>query len=55
LGQVALGVESDIARGLLLADGAETKAFDLNKIAALEPSYLRAVAAKTIEERKQGA
>jgi hypothetical protein len=29
-------------------------AFSLEEIAVLEPTYLRAVAAKTIEERKQG-
>ncbi len=47
--------ESDIARGLLALDIEGANGFDLGEIAALEPTYLRAVAAKTIEERKQGA
>jgi tRNA threonylcarbamoyladenosine biosynthesis protein TsaB len=52
---VPLVAESDIASGLVLNWGDEGKVFDLGQIAALEPTYLRAVAAKTIEERKQGA
>lgn len=42
-----------IARGMLLGK-VEIVAFSLSDIAALEPSYLRAVAAKTIAERQQG-
>lgn len=52
---VPLAGEPDIAKGLLTLDGGGAKTFDLGEIAALEPTYLRAVAAKTIEERKQGA
>jgi len=52
---VPLEGESDIARGLLSLVNDAAKGFDLGEIAALEPTYLRAVAAKTIEERKQGA
>ncbi len=52
---VSLGAESDIASGLLYLAVGELKSFNLGEIAALEPTYLRAVAAKTIEERKQGA
>ena len=43
-----------LAKGLLLCSAVEPP-FLLSDIAALEPSYLRAVAAKTIEERRQGA
>lgn len=49
-----LAVSPSLARGLLLCAPAPT-AFSLSEIASLEPSYLRAVAAKTIEERRQGA
>jgi tRNA threonylcarbamoyladenosine biosynthesis protein TsaB len=55
LAGVPLAPERDVATGILLLDGPEAKPFDLGEIAALEPTYLRAVAAKTIEERKQGA
>ena len=43
------------AEGLLVLDSGGTGAFSLEEIAVLEPTYLRAVAAKTIEDRKQGA
>jgi hypothetical protein len=43
------------AEGLLVLASGGTGAFSLEEIAVLEPTYLRAVAAKTIEERKQGA
>jgi len=43
-----------LARGMLLGKP-EIGVFSLSDIAALEPSYLRAVAAKTIAERQQGA
>ena len=52
---VPLEGEAGIARGLVAFDIEAVKGFDLGEIAALEPTYLRAVAAKTIEERKQGA
>ncbi len=42
------------ARGLLRC-GPALETYSLTDIAALEPSYLRAVAAKTIAERQQGA
>ena len=44
-----------IAEGLLALPVIEKGGFSLEEIALLEPTYLRAVAAKTIEERKQGA
>jgi hypothetical protein len=47
--------ESDIAAGILSLGVERGTTFDLGEIAALEPTYLRAVAAKTIAERKQGA
>jgi tRNA A37 threonylcarbamoyladenosine modification protein TsaB len=52
---VPLAAEGDIASGILALEGGAPKAFDIGEIAALEPTYLRAVAAKTIAERKQGA
>ena len=47
--------EACIAEGLLMVPVNGSRAFSLEEIAVLEPTYLRAVAAKTIEERKQGA
>ena len=55
LSGVPLEGEADISKGLVMLDSGGAKAFDLGEIAALEPTYLRAVAAKTIAERKQGA
>ena len=52
---VSLAAEGDIASGLLALEGDAPKGIDIGEIAALEPTYLRAVAAKTIAERKQGA
>lgn len=52
---VPLVAEGEIASGLLALEEDTPKAFDIGDIAALEPTYLRAVAAKTIAERKQGA
>lgn len=49
-----LAVSPGLARGLLVC-ALPPGAFSLSEIAALEPSYLRAVSAKTIEERLQGA
>jgi tRNA threonylcarbamoyl adenosine modification protein YeaZ len=46
--------EPDTAKGLLILPGAAPVTFAVEEIAVLEPSYLRAVAAKTIEERKLG-
>jgi len=46
--------EHDAAKGLLFLPGGAAKDFSLNEIAVLEPTYLRAVAAKTIEERRLG-
>jgi len=54
LAGIPLQASPSLAKGLLLCV-APAKAFSLPDIAALEPSYLRAVAAKTIEERRQGA
>lgn len=47
--------EACVAEGLLMVPVNGSRAFSLEEIAVLEPTYLRAVAAKTIEERKQGA
>ena len=55
LPEVPLEGEADISKGLVMLDSGAAKAFDIGEIAALEPTYLRAVAAKTITERKQGA
>lgn len=55
LSEGEIAAESEIAKGFLLMDDNEAQGFDLGKISALEPTYLRAVAAKTIEERKKGA
>lgn len=49
-----LSVSPSAARGLLSCTP-PPGAFSLSEIAALEPSYLRAVVAKTIEERRLGA
>jgi len=45
-------VESRIAEGLLRLDGGLVEPFSTVRVAELEPNYLRAVAAKSIEERK---
>ena len=50
----ALVPEPDTAKGLLTLSVATPEAFAVEEIAVLEPTYLRAVAAKTIEERKLG-
>ena len=47
--------ESGAGRGLLSVPATSGEGVTVAEIAVLEPSYLRAVAAKTIEERKQGA
>ena len=52
---IPLVSESGAGRGLLSISEVSTKGATVAEIAVLEPSYLRAVAAKTIEERKQGA
>lgn len=49
-----LHASPSLARGLIVCRSPKAP-FSLGDIAALEPSYLRAVAAKTIEERRQGA
>jgi tRNA threonylcarbamoyl adenosine modification protein YeaZ len=46
--------EPDTAKGLLTLSAAIPGAFAVEEIAVLEPTYIRAVAAKTIEERKVG-
>lgn len=46
--------EPDTAKGLLTLSSATPVSFAVEEIAVLEPTYLRAVAAKTIEERKLG-
>ena len=50
--EVGLQVESRTADGLLLVDVGSIEAFSSLRVAELEPNYLRAVAAKSIEERK---
>lgn len=44
--------EHEIARGILLMNGEGDGTYKVEEIAVLEPTYLREVAAKTIEERK---
>ncbi len=46
--------EPDTAKGLLILLATTPVSFAVEEIAVLEPTYLRAVAAKTIEERKLG-
>jgi tRNA threonylcarbamoyl adenosine modification protein YeaZ len=46
--------EPDGAKGLLIVPQGPLPPFAVEEIAVLEPTYLRAVAAKTIEERKLG-
>ena len=50
----ALVPEPDTAKGLLILPATAPVSFAVEEIAVLEPTYLRAVAAKTIEERKLG-
>jgi tRNA threonylcarbamoyladenosine biosynthesis protein TsaB len=45
-------VESRIAEGLLAVEGVDQGPFSLEQVSLLEPTYLRAVAAKSIEERR---
>ena len=51
-GGVHSSVEPRIAEGLLALAAGTQGSFSLTELAALEPHYLRAVAAKSIEERK---
>lgn len=51
---VYLHVESNIAKGLLLLDVEPPPVFSVAGVSDLEPNYLRAVAAKSIEERRGG-
>lgn len=46
--------EPDTGKGLLILPVNTSASFAVEEIAVLEPTYLRAVAAKTIEERKLG-
>lgn len=52
---IALVSEPDGAKGILSLPQAGLPLFGLDEIAVLEPTYLRAVAAKTIEERRLGS
>jgi tRNA threonylcarbamoyladenosine biosynthesis protein TsaB len=45
-------VESSVAKGLLLLDVGTIPPFSIVQLSELEPNYLRAVAAKSIEERR---
>jgi tRNA threonylcarbamoyladenosine biosynthesis protein TsaB len=47
--------EGEAARGLLLLPVEADPSFAVGELAMIEPSYIRAVAAKTIAERKIGA
>lgn len=47
--------EGEAARGLLLLPVESGQSFAVEDLAMIEPSYIRAVAAKTIAERKIGA
>jgi tRNA A37 threonylcarbamoyladenosine modification protein TsaB len=49
---VDVTAESEIARGLLGLKNVVMGGYKVEEIAVLEPTYLREVAAKTIEERK---
>jgi len=49
-----IGPEHDTAKGLLALPVQTRDGCSIQEIAILEPTYLRAVAAKTIEERKLG-
>jgi tRNA threonylcarbamoyladenosine biosynthesis protein TsaB len=51
---ITLTAEPDGAKGILSLPLEAPKGFSLEEIAVLEPTYLRAVAAKTIEERRLG-
>lgn len=51
---ITLIPEPDGAKGLLSLPIISSSKFSLEEIAVLEPTYLRAVAAKTIEERRLG-
>lgn len=51
---IAVVAEPDGAKGLLSLPIVSQGGFSLEEIAVLEPTYLRAVAAKTIEERRLG-
>jgi tRNA threonylcarbamoyl adenosine modification protein YeaZ len=48
-------VEGEGAKGLLLLPAVSNSTFLVEEISVIEPTYLRAVAAKTIAERKIGA
>lgn len=48
-------VETECAQGLLLLPPSRGASFSVSEISVIEPTYLRAVAAKTIAERKLGA
>lgn len=52
---VSIRSEGEAARGILLLPVGAQLSFNIQEIAIMEPTYLRAVAAKTIEERKIGA
>ena len=52
---VSIRSEGEAARGILLLPVGAQMSFNIQEIAIMEPTYLRAVAAKTIEERKIGA
>jgi tRNA threonylcarbamoyl adenosine modification protein YeaZ len=49
---IPLTVESKVAKGLLLLDVGPMPHFSFTQLSDLEPNYLRAVAAKSIEERR---
>jgi tRNA threonylcarbamoyl adenosine modification protein YeaZ len=51
-GVLNVAVESRIAEGLLEVEGVDETPFSLDRVSLLEPTYLRAVAAKSIEERR---
>ena len=48
----AIRVEPRVAQGLLMVDVGAIEPFSVMRLAELEPNYLRAVAAKSIQERK---
>jgi hypothetical protein len=52
---VSIRSEGEAARGILLLPAGGQSGFSIEEISVMEPTYLRAVAAKTIAERKIGA
>jgi hypothetical protein len=52
VGLAEIQTEPRIAEGFLMVEGVNGLPFAIDHVALLEPNYLRAVAAKSIEERR---